>query len=155
LIHDAAVVLQSKEGARRVNLGDFILAPYKTAIKPHELLTAIELKGLNGFREGYIRVTKRAAWAISRLSVAWAIREENGLYEEVRVAVGSCTPMPFRQKEIEDSLRGKPKNDETILAAVEGIIDEIKMISGIRPSFVYKIPVVKGLLDGILRGSIT
>jgi CO/xanthine dehydrogenase FAD-binding subunit len=152
LIHDAGVVLESKDGMRRMKVEDFILAPYKTAINTRELLTVIEIKGLSGYREGYKRVTKRAAWAISRLSIAWAIKEEGELFKDVKLAIGSCTPMPFRPKVIEESLRGKDKSDETIQAAVEGILEEIKRISGIRPSFVYKIPVVKDLLIEILRG---
>lgn len=152
LIHDAEVVLESKDGIRRMKIEDFILAPYKTAINLRELLTFIEIKGLTGYREGYKRVTKRAAWAISRLSIAWAIQEADGLYKDVKLAIGSCTPMPFRPKSIEESLRGKTKCDETMQAAIEDILEEIKRISGIRPSFVYKLPVVKDLLGKILRG---
>ena len=60
--------------------------------------------------------------------------------------------MPFRPRAIEESLRGKIKSDDTIRAAIEGILEDIKRISGVRPSFVYKIPVVKDLLSEILRG---
>lgn len=151
LIHDAEVVLESKDGKRRVKVEDFILAPYKTAIDAHELLTRIEIKGFSGYREGYRRVTKRAVWAISRLSIAWAIQEEGGVFKDVRLAIGSCTPMPFRPKAIEGSLQGKAKSDEVIATAVNDILEEIKRISGIRPSFVYKMPVVKDLLDELLR----
>jgi CO/xanthine dehydrogenase FAD-binding subunit len=152
LIHDAEVVLESKDGMRRMKVEDFILAPYKTAINTRELLTVIEIKGLSGYREGYKRVTKRARWAISRLSIAWAIKEEGELFKDVKLAIGSCTPMPFRPRAIEESLRGKIKSDDTIRAAIEGILEDIKRISGVRPSFVYKIPVVKDLLSEILRG---
>ncbi len=76
----------------------------------------------------------------------------NGVYEDIRIAIGSCTPMPFRPKKIEESLKGVAKNDQTIQAAIEKILEEIKSISGIRPSFVYKIPVVKALLEEILKG---
>lgn len=152
LIHDAEVVLESKDGMRRMKIEDFILAPYKTAINTRELLTVIEIKGLSGYREGYKRVTKRARWAISRLSIAWAIKEEGELFKDVKLAIGSCTPMPFRPRAIEESLRGKIKSDDTIRAAIEGILEDIKRISGVRPSFVYKIPVVKDLLSEILRG---
>jgi CO/xanthine dehydrogenase FAD-binding subunit len=96
-------------------------------------------------------VTKRAVWAISRLSIAWAIQEEGGVFKDVRLAIGSCTPMPFRPKAIEGSLQGKAKSDEVIATAVNDILEEIKRISGIRPSFVYKMPVVKDLLDELLR----
>jgi len=152
LIHDTMVVLESKNGVRKMKLEDFIHAPYKTAIQPYELLTSIEIKGLPGYREGYKRVTKRATWAISRLSIAWAIQEKDGLFKDIKLAIGSCTPMPFRPRRIEESLKGKAKNEETIQAAVEEIIDEIKSISGIRPSFAYKIPVVKALLEEVLKG---
>jgi len=151
LIHDAEVVLESNDGMRRMKVEDFILAPYKTAINTRELLTVIEIKGLSGYREGYKRVTKRAAWAISRLSIAWAILEEAGVFRDVKIAIGSCTPMPFRPNAIEASLQGKAKSVDIIRAAVEGILEEIKRISGIRPSFVYKIPVVRDLLVEILR----
>lgn len=152
LIHDAHVVLESKDGVRRMKLENFIIAPYKTAIRPNEILAFIELRGLPGYREGYIRVTKRATWAISRLSIAWAIQEQDGLYKDIKVAIGSCTPMPFRPRNVEESLQGKEKNNHTMQAAIEEILDEIKKISGIRPSFAYKMPVVKVLLGEILKG---
>jgi len=152
LIHDAEVVLESNQGIRRMKVEDFVLAPHRTAIDAHELVASIEIGGFTGYREGYKRVTKRAAWAISRLSVAWAIQEEAGYFRDVKLAVGSCTPMPFRPKEIEESLRGKAKSDETVEAAVKGILEEVMRLSGARPSFVYKIPVVQDLLREILGG---
>jgi carbon-monoxide dehydrogenase medium subunit len=152
LIHDGSVVLESKKGVRRMKIEDFVLAPYKTAIHPHELLTFIEIKSFRGYREGYRRVTKRATWAISRLSIAWAIQEKNGFYNDIKLAIGSCTPMPFRPRKVEESLKGAAKNDTTIQVAIEEILGEIKRISGIRPSFAYKMPVVKALLEEILKG---
>jgi len=152
LIHDANVVLESKDGVRRMKLEDFILSPYKTDIHPNEMLTVVEIKSFPGYREGYKRVTKRATWAISRLSIAWAIQEKDGLYTDIKLAIGSCTPMPFRPRNVEESIKGKKKNDQTIQAAIEEILEEIKRISGVRPSFVYKMPVVKALLGEILKG---
>jgi CO/xanthine dehydrogenase FAD-binding subunit len=152
LVHDARVILESKGGCRRVALNDFIVGPYRTSIKSNELLTRIEIKGCEGYREGYRRVAKRAAWAISRLSVAWAIKEENGFYQDVRLAIGSCTPVPFRPKEVEHFLCGKRNEAAVIVKAVEMVVDEIKRVSGMRPSFAYKIPVLEALLIDILKG---
>jgi xanthine dehydrogenase small subunit len=165
LIHDAVVTLESlnhlsrpplsKGGLthqRRIKLEDFIVAPYKTLIEYNELLTSVTLKALPGYREGYRRVTKRATWAIARLSVAWAIREEEGIFKDVRIAIGSCTPMPFRPAKVERFLKDNKKEKALIDDAVEMIIDEIKEITGIRPSFAYKIPVLRGILVGALRG---
>lgn len=152
LIHDAICILESKKKVRREPLVTFIVAPYKTSIRGDEILTGFDIKGLEGYREGYRRVTKRATWAIARMSVAWAIQEDNGVFKDVRLAIGSCTPMPFRPKEAETFLRDKTKGYETIRVAVNMMIQEIRRISGERPSFVYKIPVLEGLLNAILRG---
>lgn len=152
LIHDATVLLESQNGVRRMDVADFIVAPYRTGIDSRELLTGVEMSRLTGYREGYRRVAKRAAWAISRLSIAWAIDEENGVFRDIRLAIGSCTPMPFRPRAVEASLVGRQKTEETIATAIDGVLDEIRRISGVRPSFVYKLPVVRDLLGEILRG---
>ena len=167
LIHDAVVTLESynppaphfdkggKGGLvhrRQVKLEDFIMAPYETVINKDELLTSVTLKALPGYREGYSRVTKRATWAIARLSVAWAIQEEEGVFKDVRIAIGSCTPMPFRPAKGEGFLKGNKKEKDAVGEAVAMILDEIKQITGIRPSFAYKIPVLRGILESALRG---
>jgi CO/xanthine dehydrogenase FAD-binding subunit len=152
LVHDAVLSIESKEGARKERLEDFIIAPYGTSLKPRELLASVHIKGLSGYREGYKRVAKRAAWAISRLSVAWAIREDDDHFADVKLAIGSCTPMPFRPRDVEEFLKGREKNDPVIREAVEIVAEEIRRISGDRPSFVYKMPVVKDLVQKALRG---
>ena len=152
LVHDAYVVLQSKGGSRKVALEDFILGPYRTDLKKDELLTRIELGGCEGYREGYRRVAKRAGWAISRLSIAWAIKEEDGFYKDVRFAIGSCTPRPFRPREMERFLSGKRTGTGADAEAAEMVVAEIKRTSGMRPSFVYKLPVLEALLNDILKG---
>ena len=60
--------------------------------------------------------------------------------------------MPFRPRVIEESLRGKTKSDQHIRAAIEGILEDIKRISGVRPSFVYKIPVVRKIFNEDTEG---
>jgi CO/xanthine dehydrogenase FAD-binding subunit len=152
LIHDAVLSIESKEGTREETLEDFIIAPYETSLKPRELLTSVRIKGLPGYREGYRRIAKRAAWAISRLSVAWAIREDENHFVDVKLAIGSCTPMPFRPRGVEDFLKGRKKDDPTIREAVAMVTEEIQRITGDRPSFVYKLPVVKDLVHKALRG---
>jgi CO/xanthine dehydrogenase FAD-binding subunit len=152
LIHDAVLTLESKEARRQIPLEEAIVAPYVTSIDARELISSIGINPLQGYREGYRRVAKRATWAISRLGVAFAIREEDGKFLDARLAIGSCTPMPFRAKKVEDLLKGAPKNEATISEAVQMALEEIKLISGIRPSYAYKLPVLQGILEEVLRG---
>lgn len=153
LIHDALCILESKKGIRRIPIGDFITAPYRTSIAEDEILTFIHLTALDGYREGYEKVAKRASLAIARLSVAWAIKEEDGVFQGVRISIGSCTPMPFRAKDAENFLIGKKRGEErTVKDAVSMIIGGIVEKSGMRPSYRYKLPVLEDMLFRLLRG---
>ncbi|OPY65943.1 MAG: Nicotinate dehydrogenase FAD-subunit [Syntrophorhabdaceae bacterium PtaU1.Bin034] len=153
LLHNASVTLRSTDGARTEELGKFITAPYKTTISDKEILTSVSIEALRGYAEGYRRVAKRAALAISRLSVAWAIREEEGVFVDARIAIGSCTPLPFRPVDAEAYLNGKVKEKRVAAEAVKMVIEAIRHISGERPSFVYKLPVVRDLLLSVLGGA--
>ncbi len=152
LIHNARVVLESKDGERTEELERFIVAPYETTIRRNELLTSIVIESLRGYEEGYRRVAKRAAWAISRLSVAWAFDMRKGRFEDVRLAVGSCTPIPFRARAVEDFLKGQKRQRNVIEEAVRLVLDGILIMSGERPSFAYKLPVLRDLLLSVLGG---
>jgi CO/xanthine dehydrogenase FAD-binding subunit len=152
LVHEAQLTLESNEGAKVESLERFIVAPYKTVISATEILTSIVIETLKGYEEGYRRVAKRAALAISRLSIAWAIKEEDKRFADVRLAIGSCTPMPFRPKNVEAFLKGQKREKDVTEEAVRMILDEIRSVTGDRPSFVYKLPVVRDLLLAILGG---
>lgn len=152
LIHDAVCVLESLGRIKEIPLSDFIVAPYKTSIEENELLSCIKITGLYGYEEGYEKVAKRASLAIARLSVAWAIKEKNGIFEDVRFSIGSCTPMPFRPKDMENFLKGKKREELVIKEAVSMVLKGIIEKSGMRPSYRYKLPVLDGLITKILRG---
>jgi CO/xanthine dehydrogenase FAD-binding subunit len=153
LVHDAQLTLESRDHVRIQALEAFITEPYKTTITATEMLSAISLEPLKGYAEGYKRVAKRAAWAISRLGIAWAISEKDGTFVDVRLAIGSCTPTPFRVRNVETFLIGKKRQNSVIADAISLCLNEIRRISGERPSFVYKLPVVRDLLHGILGGA--
>jgi len=152
LVHDARVVLESRDQVRAERLEDFITGPYKTAISSKEILSALRIEQLDGYTEGYRRIAKRAAWAISRLGVAWAISESDNTFTDVRLAIGSCTPAPFRARNVELFLIGKKREAPVIREAVSLCLSEIRRISGERPSFAYKLPVVRDLLGLLLGG---
>ena len=152
LVHDAQLTLESSEGATVEGLELFVVAPYKTVISSAELLSSITIEVLRGYEEGYRRVAKRAALAISRLSIAWAIKEEEKRFADVRLAIGSCTPMPFRPRKVEEFLKGEKREKGVAEEAARMVVGEIRAITGDRPSFVYKLPVVRDLLLAILGG---
>jgi CO/xanthine dehydrogenase FAD-binding subunit len=152
LVHDAVVTLESMDGERAETLSRFIAGPYRTTIGSREILTSVKVETLDGYHEGYRRIARRAGWAISRLSLAWAMRDADGIFTDVRIAVGSCTPVPFRPRSAEAFLIGKGRKKPVVEEAVKMVLDEIRRIAGMRPSFAYKLPVVRDLLLSVLGG---
>jgi CO/xanthine dehydrogenase FAD-binding subunit len=150
LIHDAVLTIESARGKRMEGLEQFIPAPYQTTLTGREMLSDISIDTLRGYREGYRRVAKRATWAVSRLGIAWAMREDGDRFLDIRLAIGSCTPQPFRARSVEAFLKGQKRQKEVVAEAVRLSLDEIRRRSGERPSFVYKLPVIRDLLLQIL-----
>ncbi len=151
LVHEALLAIESPQGERVTTLESFITGPYRTTLTGEEMLSAIEIERLEGYREGYTRVAKRAAWAVSRLGIAWAIKEKEGRFLDVRLGIGSCTPRPLRPRRAEASLNGNRRGKGLVEEAVNLCLDSIREVSGERPSFVYKLPVIRDLLRGILN----
>jgi CO/xanthine dehydrogenase FAD-binding subunit len=154
LVHDALLTIESAQGERVEELDHFITAPYRTTLTAREMLSAIRIGRLEGYREGYRRVAKRAAWAVSRLGIAWAIKEGEDRFLDVRLAIGSCTPRPFRPRSAEALLNGRRREKAVVEEAVKLCLEEIRRISGERPSFIYKLPVIRDLLGMILNNGL-
>ena len=113
----------------------------------------MKVEALSGYEEGYRRIAKRAGWAISRLSLAWALADADGVFSDVRIAVGSCTPVPFRPRSAEAFLDGEGRNKARGGGSGQRWCSTRYGGSvGTRPSFAYKLPVVRDLLLSVLGG---
>lgn len=152
MVHEALCVLESEEGQRTLPLEELVLAPYKADLRKGEVLSEVRLQVLHGYKEGFIKVAKRAALSISRLSVAYAVKEKDGVFEDVRISVGAMTPRPFRARRFEESLRGKRKEKGIVAEKCEVLFEEVVKVSGMRPSYRYKFPVLRDLIVKALGG---
>lgn len=146
LIYDTHLTIESQGEGREEALEGFLLSPYRSSLKRDELITAIRLEKLKGYRLGFKRLSIRAALSIGRLSVAWAVKERSGVYEDVRIAVGSCTPVAFRAREAEGFLKEKKVGKEAVKEAVEMIIAGVRDKTGDRPTHAFKLPILGNIL---------
>jgi CO/xanthine dehydrogenase FAD-binding subunit len=136
----------SKEGERQVPFDQLFKGPYKTSLKPHELLVQITFQKLSSnMKSSFIRLARRDAMAIARMSVAIILQIEKNRIKDVRIAVGSVTPTPQRMSEAEAFLKGKSPDEESLQKASLKVSDTMIRQSGIRPSTSYKKPVVEAL----------
>lgn len=154
LVLDAFATVVSKEGRKEVSLINLFESPYKTNLKPYEILLNIQFKKLpSSMRTGFVRLARREGMAIARMSVAIVIELEKRekRVHEIRIALGAVTPTPQRMVEAENFLKGKWLNEENLQEASFLISETMIQRSGIRPSTSYKKPVVEAFFKRAVR----
>jgi xanthine dehydrogenase YagS FAD-binding subunit len=110
---DAMVRVLEPRGERTVKLVDLHRLPgatpeVETVLEPGELITAVDLPP-NPFavRSSYRKVRDRSSYAFALISVAAALDlSEDGTIRDVRLALGSVAPKPWRAIAAEQALRG-------------------------------------------------
>lgn len=142
----------SKEGEREVPITQLIKGPYETALKPHDILVRITFKKLQQDMNGsFIRLARREAMAIARMSVALLLAMKGSRIEQIRIAPGSVFPVPQRLTEVEEFLEGRIPDEELMRAASRKVSETMIRQSGTRPSTSYKAPVIEALFIRAMR----
>lgn len=146
---NARLTLLGPQGTRELPLGEVITAPYRNALLPGELITAVRIDKLDCTQK-FFKLGRRRALAISRLTVSVVGRVENGKIAELRVALGSAFPRPMRFPEITDAAVGQAPTPELLRHVAEATAAKLPEIAGIRASTLYKQPVSQKLLERLL-----
>jgi CO/xanthine dehydrogenase FAD-binding subunit len=132
---DAVVVVRSLDGERRVPFASFYTGYRATALKPDELIVAVEVPRVEG-RQWFRKVGTRAAQAISKIVVA-GVRSD-----KPRIAYGSVAPTVVRVPETERILADSGDID----AASAALAREISPIDDLRSTADYRRRVSVNLL---------
>jgi len=129
---DATVHLDGGEGTRTVSFGDFHRLPgdtpnIETVLQPGELITAIELPALPiAANSAYRKVRDRSSYAFALISVAAALRVEDGIVADARVALGGVAHKPWRAGVTEAALIGRPATEAAFRAAADAELADAK-----------------------------
>lgn len=152
LVLDATGKVASQEGEREVPVAQLIKGPYETILQPHEILVRITFKKLPKNMKGcFVRLARREAMAIARMSVALLIHMQEGQVKDIRIAPGAVLPTPQRLEEVEEFLKGRFPDGELLRVASRKVSETMIRRSGIRPSTSYKAPVVEALFVRAMR----
>jgi len=110
-----------------------------------------------GARQGsaWERIGRRRALVLPILNcgVSLALDEAGQHLEWVRIGLGPVSPVPFRARQTEAFLAGRPTTKDTFVEAGEVIVDEANpRTSRLRASREYRLEVLKVLLrQGLAR----
>lgn len=137
---DASVELCSTRGTRVLPLGEFVLGPRKTALKPDELLSAILVPApRHPARSHFIKLGARKYLVISIAMVAVALEVKDKRVHAARIAVGSCSPVAQRLPQLENELAGARLGPSLGERARREHLQPLQPIDDVRASAPYRL----------------
>jgi aerobic carbon-monoxide dehydrogenase medium subunit len=133
----AHVMIRGKEGEREVDMADFHIGPYMTAVGAGELLTEIRLPLFPGAGSAHEKVERRAGdWAIAAASAAVWI--EDGKLSQVGIALSAVGLTTIHLTRAEDLLRGQPPSEDLFAQAREIAAEDCSPMADGRGPVDYK-----------------
>jgi len=137
---DASVELASTSGTRVLPLESFITGYRRTALATDELLTAVLIpREVAGTRAAFVKLGLRRYLVISIVMVAATLAvSTDGRVARARVAVGACSPVATRLRDLEAALTGRPADEDLgVLPRLEHL-DILAPIDDVRASADYR-----------------
>lgn len=111
--------------SRRIDFGELHRRPgttpnVETLLRPGELVTAIVVPaGPWTRRSRYVKVRDRQSYQFALAAAAVALDMSGDTVREARIGLGGVATVPWRSREAEAALRGKPLDEASATAAAE------------------------------------
>ncbi|SMB93344.1 carbon-monoxide dehydrogenase medium subunit [Thermanaeromonas toyohensis ToBE] len=151
---EAEAKICSQQGERFLKVEEILCGAGKTCLTPGELIESIffSLPPPNT-KSGFLKLGRRNALAIARLSVAAVITLDpsKNKIAQAKVALGAVAPNPFRSEEIERLLVGAEVSSSLIEEAAALASQVVEKRLGSRPTAPYKKQAVKGVIRELLQ----
>jgi xanthine dehydrogenase YagS FAD-binding subunit len=125
----AEVVIEGKQGQRRLPLADFFTGPEldatrETVLGAGDVITNVILPSMpNAWRGLYTKSRERTAGDFPIVSGAIGYEMTDGRMRGVRVVLGGVAPTPFRSLRAEILLEGQPPSEELAKRAADAALD--------------------------------
>ena len=150
----ASMVIRGRSGERVVAADDYFIGPgtditRMTVLQPGELLTAIRIPGdWAGSQFYWEKVRDRQVWDFALVSVASAMTLSGSTVQNIRLVVNGVAARPMRLVNVEQYVKGKPRNEATAAAAGDMAVE------GAQPLRfnAYKVPMMRNLVKRAIRG---
>lgn len=149
-LYEAEVLVRSSSAERRIPVADWFTGPKRTALRPGELVTAVELKAPAGKHGGcYMKLSRYEGEDLAQGGIAAMVLADH----TYRVAACALGPVPRRCSAAEAALNGSKLSDRVIAGAVAALLPELSPISDIRSSREYRLHMAGVMLERALKAA--
>jgi xanthine dehydrogenase small subunit len=146
----AELTLRKGSERRSMPLEHFFLSYGKQDRAPGEFVESVRIPRPAGdTRIRIVKLSKRFDSDISALCGAFALRIEDGLVAEARIAFGGMAGIPARAPACEAALTGKPWSESAVEAAAKALARDYQPLSDLRGSAGYRLAAAANLVRGL------
>jgi len=132
---DGVALLHGPDGERSADVKDLFLSPYKTILKPGEILKKITIPPQPP-RTGsaYVKFGRRAAMELPLIGIGVLLTMDDDLETctKARIVLGVAAPIPMRAVDAEKYLLGKKISEDVLIEAGKIAADESKVRDSVR-----------------------
>jgi carbon-monoxide dehydrogenase medium subunit len=135
---NSSMIVVGKEGERQIDADSFFVNPFKTALRPDEILTEVEVP-VKGKREGYAYHKFRkgsGSFSITGAASYISIGEDDAIHE-CRLAITAPPSKAYRSTEAEQWLFGKTMSPQVLDHAAKLAADKLEYTDPHRASWIY------------------
>ncbi|MCP4694753.1 MAG: xanthine dehydrogenase family protein subunit M, partial [Desulfobacterales bacterium] len=149
----AEVSLTGPDGVRVVNLDDFFVDFFETAIRHDEIMTEIHVPNWGPGGGKYYKFARRATdMAIVSVAVQLGVAPDNpNSCRDIRVAMGAVGSTTLRSKGAEDVLKGQEINDALIEEAARLTSEDAQPMTDINGTREYKREVLQVIAQRAIK----
>lgn len=149
---DSMAHILTPQGEMTLPVSDLVIKPNRTILPPGGLLISLSYPiPPAGSRSAFLKLGRRNAMAISRLTVAALGQQDTqDRIIEVRLVTGSATPRIERLAAVEGMLIGQIPSAALFEGAAQKTVDEMIRLSGYRWSSEYKVPALHAMTIRVL-----
>ena len=146
IVYGAQCVIAGPGKDRLIPIEEIFAGVQKISLKEGEILTGFRLPTPDTGSKGcYLTFSLRRAMDLPIVGVGVLIRASDGIFQDVKIALGAVAPTPIRAKKTERFLSGKTIDEETIRKAAKEAMMESKPITDVRASRDYRLGLVEEL----------
>ena len=150
---DASVALAGVRGSRTMPLSDLFVTPHgrvrrEHSIAPDELIVEVRVPENAMARRGaFEKAMERKTWSFALVSVAVSAKIIGGVVRDARIVLGGVAPVPWRARDAEKLLEGRPLDEAACGAAADVALERAEPLKDNG----YKVPLARELVQRTLR----
>lgn len=148
------VISSTAAGDRELHIEEFILGNRKNALAEGEMVTKFVLPeptAKSACRYGYVGLREAMEIDAVNMAVNLVLENDGQTVKDVKLVMGSVSPMPLVSTEVPALMIGHKFSDELVEKAAEATQSEAKPISDIRASAEYRRDVVGVLARRLIK----